>query len=77
MLKYLSLHIWKEKIGLRRGFCKNVHRRGGSENVEVFHMGHQIVTIEPENNNFDQLFTWEAKSNLKLSSNTKKFINIL
>ena len=40
-------------------------------------MGHQIVTIGPENNNFDQLFTWEAKSNLKLSSNTKKFINIL
>ena len=40
-------------------------------------MGLQIVTIGPENNNFDQLFTWEAKSNLKLSGNTKKFINML
>ena len=76
MLKYLPLHIWKEKIGLTCGFSKNVHRRGGSENIEVFHMGHQIITIGPENNNFDWLFTWEAKSILMLSSDTEKFIDI-
>ena len=58
-------------------FVKMYIEGGGSENVEVFHMGLQIVTIGPENNNFDQLFTWEAKSNFKLSGNTKKFINML
>ena len=39
-------------------------------------MGHQIATIGPENNYFDWLFTWEAKSILMLSSDTEKFIDI-
>ena len=38
---------------------------GESENVEVFHMRHQITTIGPENNKFD--LTEENKNNQKLS----------